>query len=206
MQMVVCLGDVSDVSCRGRHSGAIARFTSFSLEAKHSLKTQARLALVVTFSLFHAVYGRASAAVFSRRVFDISRFLVQLDWPDDVAVEPLRKRIAVHLPCSMANTLRDNSSTTELLRRIPGADIVELPDNRLCCGAAGSYMVEHPIMADALLGDKLDYLQQLKPDILTTANIGCALHFRHGLKQRGLATEVMHPVALLERQLCLPDS
>ena len=153
----------------------------------------------------HLAYGD-SAAMFSRRISDINHFLIDLDWPNDVTVEPLRKRVAVHLPCSMTNTLRDHTSPFELLHRIPGAEIVELPNNRLCCGAAGSYMVEHPVMADALLGDKLDQLQQLKPDILMTENIGCALHFRQGLKQRGLDIEVMHPVALLQRQLRLADS
>ncbi len=146
-------------------------------------------------------HGVAGTPAFASKVTDINRFLIQTSWPAGTVVAPLRKRVAVHLPCSQAFGLSDATSTAELLRKIPDVDLVALPGNKICCGAAGSHMLTHSDMADALLADKLAELKKIAPDILVTSNIGCALHFRHGLKNAGLDVEVLHPVALLRRQM-----
>lgn len=145
--------------------------------------------------------GAPGAADFAGRVRDINRFLVTLAWPADAGIAPLRKRVAIHVPCSQAFGLRDAASTVELLEKIPDVELVELPGSEICCGAAGTHMLTHGEMADALRADKLAALARIAPDILVTSNIGCALHFRHGMRQAGLDIEVLHPVALLRRQM-----
>lgn len=143
----------------------------------------------------------APAVAFAGKIMDINAYLAQLDWPADVTLAPMRARIAVHLPCSQRFGLRDNTSTFTLLKKIPEADIVALPGNDVCCGAAGAHMLTQTAMADALLIDKLDSLDGVGADVLVTSNIGCALHFRQGLQRSGKPLDVVHPVTLLRRQL-----
>jgi glycolate oxidase iron-sulfur subunit len=89
-----------------------------------------------------------------------------------------------------------------LLRRSPGLEIIPLPAEIRCCGAAGSYMIDHPRMASALRDDVLERIAAIQPACLLTSNPGCAMHLRAGLKQRGLGdVAVLHPVTLLARQL-----
>ncbi|MFA7097384.1 MAG: heterodisulfide reductase-related iron-sulfur binding cluster, partial [Gammaproteobacteria bacterium] len=83
----------------------------------------------------------------------------------------------------------------------PGIELVPLPENGRCCGAAGSYMISQPEMAQALLDDKLEHLKRLAPSILVTSNVGCALHFQAGIRAAGLEIEVLHPVTLIARQM-----
>ena len=64
-------------------------------------------------------------------------------------------------------------------------------------------MLTQPVMANALLKDKLEHLQRLAPDLLATSNIGCALHLGAGLRAQDLGVTVLHPVALIAQQL--PD-
>jgi glycolate oxidase iron-sulfur subunit len=135
------------------------------------------------------------------KVEDISRFLARLEWPAQAAVRPLRARIAVHDACLSRNALRAEQAPYALLRRIPEAEIVPLPENQLCCGAAGSYFLDHPDMARALREPKIRHIAALTPDFVVTTNTGCALHLRAGLREAGLDVEVLHPVALLARQL-----
>lgn len=132
---------------------------------------------------------------------DINTFLSQIQWPEHVKFKPLNQRIAVHEPCSLRNVLKETGPLYTLLKRIPTAEIIALPSNELCCGAAGSYMIDQPQMADALRQDKLDAIQASQPDILVTTNIGCALHIAAGLRQSGKKIELLHPVTLLQRQL-----
>ncbi len=142
-----------------------------------------------------------SADRFSSRVTDLNQFLAGLAWPSDIAFRPLNKRIAVHDPCSLTNVLRQEDKPYALLARIPGAEIIPLPDNSLCCGAAGTYHLTQTRIARQLRAPKIDRLRRLAPDILVTSNSGCAMYLAAGIREAALAIEVMHPVVLLERQI-----
>jgi glycolate oxidase iron-sulfur subunit len=109
--------------------------------------------------------------------------------------------VLVHEPCSHRNQLGGNTDVYRVLARIPGLRVAPLPDNALCCGAAGTYLLQHPQTARALLGDKLAHLARLQPKILVTTNPGCALHLAAGLREVGLSIEVCHPLELIARQL-----
>jgi glycolate oxidase iron-sulfur subunit len=110
-------------------------------------------------------------------------------------------RVAIHLPCSQRNRLRDEGAARELLRRLPYLELVDLPDNAFCCGAAGTYLLEQPTLSRTLLQPKIDHLAQLGARVLVTTNTGCALHLAAGIQEAGLAVEVLHPVQLIARYL-----
>jgi len=143
----------------------------------------------------------ANAADFARRVVDINVFLAGIAWPEGLMLRPLPQRVAVHESCTLRNVLRGHNSLYALLRRIPGLEVIELPHNEQCCGAAGSYLVDHPAEADALRADKIAAVAELQPHWLASANIGCAMHLAAGLRDAGLAVEVVHPVSLLAKQV-----
>ncbi len=139
-------------------------------------------------------------------IMEIGQFLTQIEWPSTLELRPLgtradSKRVAIHLPCSLNHVLRQGHAPEALLSKIPGIELIPLPDNQNCCGAAGDYMIRHPEIADNLRDDKLRHLDTIKPDILVSSNIGCALHIAAGLRETGLKIEVIHPVTLLARQL-----
>jgi glycolate oxidase iron-sulfur subunit len=136
------------------------------------------------------------------QVRDINRFLNEIEWPATIKLQPLAQRAAVHDPCSLVNVLKGAQHPYQLLAKIQQLDITPLPGNNRCCGAAGSYMLDHPAMADSLRDDKIAALCELKPDLLVTSNIGCAMHLAAGARQSGLTLEVVHPVMLLARQIC----
>lgn len=141
------------------------------------------------------------AVQFSSRVMDINQFLAGITWPSNIGFRPLAKRIAVHDPCTLTNVLRQEDKPYALLSRIPGAEIIALPGNSVCCGAAGTYHLTQSQIARQLRAPKIEYLKQLAPDILVTANPGCATFLAAGIREAKLAIEVMHPVVVLEKQL-----
>jgi glycolate oxidase iron-sulfur subunit len=135
------------------------------------------------------------------RTEEICRFLTGLEWPQDAQLRALPARVAVHEPCSHRNILRDGSAAYDLLRRIPDIDVMALEDNAFCCGAAGTYLLDHPALSATLLAPKIEHLKRLNTEILVTTNTGCSLHLAAGAREAGLALEVLHPVELIERQL-----
>lgn len=114
---------------------------------------------------------------------------------------PLARRAVLHLPCTQVNVARADGAARRLLGRIPALELDVLPTQGMCCGAAGSYMLEFPERAAALRDRLLGHLPEPTPDLLLTANIGCRLHLGAGLRERGAPMRIQHPLALLAQQL-----
>jgi glycolate oxidase iron-sulfur subunit len=135
------------------------------------------------------------------RVREIHEFLQNDSGIDRLTFKPLPSRLALHTPCTQANVARADEAIVRLLMRIPAIEIVKLPQEPRCCGAAGDYFLRHPHMSDALRAQKLDQTLVIEPDILVTSNVGCRVFLDNGLNRRAQSIEVTHPIVLLARQL-----
>jgi glycolate oxidase iron-sulfur subunit len=138
---------------------------------------------------------------FVDRIKDISRFVIDSPWPVRATLTALDTHVAVHTPCTQINVLRDVDSTYRLLEKIPGLRLSALPENDFCCGAAGVYFLTQAAMAKTLSARKLEKLASLRPNMLATCNVGCAMHLQHGLRETRLDIEVVHPIVVIARQL-----
>lgn len=145
--------------------------------------------------------GDVAADQLRERVMDISQFIAETGWPQNISLRSLPRRIAVHDPCTLTNVLHQKEKPYALLSQIPEAEVFPLPENSTCCGAAGAYYLTQGRIAEQLRVPKIEHLRRLAPDILVTSNPGCAAFLATGLREAGLAMEVMHPVVLLEKQL-----
>lgn len=148
---------------------------------------------------YHEILGVAGDAL-AERVQDVNSFLARLDWPATLVFAPCPETVAVHLPCSQRNVLRDSNSVFQLLQRIPALTVQPLL-HRDCCGAAGSYLLDQPDTAQRLAAATVAVIRHSGARILLSANIGCAMHLRAACRREGLAIEVLHPLELLARQL-----
>ncbi len=135
-------------------------------------------------------------AGFAGRVQDISEFLD--------ALGPVRPRGAIPLravyqdACHLQHAQRLANAPRRLLGSIPELELLEPAEPEICCGAAGSYTLTHPDMADRLGSRKLQNLLQTKPEIVITGNAGCSLQLQAHLRRAGRMLPVFHPVELLD--------
>ena len=135
------------------------------------------------------------------RAVDILGFLARDAVMATLRFHPLAARMALHLPCTQNHVGEGGAPVRALLGRIEGLQILELPAQPGCCGAAGSYFLEQPERADRLRAEKLDQVAAQDPEFLLTTNVGCRLFLGNGLRQRDLTIPVLHPLVLLARQL-----
>ena len=135
---------------------------------------------------------------FKAELVEISNFVEQ-HWPDSLALVSSNKHVLVHEPCSQRNVLKNQQAVYQLLHKIPELVVSELADNKLCCGAGGTYMLSHPDNADALRDMKWQHIEQTEADYLVTSNIGCAMHIATGAKGKK-PIEIIHPITLLAKQ------
>ncbi|MFO7604058.1 MAG: (Fe-S)-binding protein [Gammaproteobacteria bacterium] len=144
---------------------------------------------------------RARAQKLAGRVVEVTHFIAGHELPAHLSLAPLDAHVAVYTPCSMRNVLRQTDASLPLLQRIPHIQLHPLANTPACCGAAGTYMLTQPQLAAQIRQPHLDHLKTLGVSILTTTNIGCALHLARGAEQQGLTLTVKHPITLLAEQL-----
>lgn len=141
---------------------------------------------------------------FGQRVQDIGAFIAAHLRFAQLRFRPLPARVLLHTPCTLRHGVKAPDAARRLLGRIPELQ-VEMLDSA-CCGAAGSYFVTRPEMADALLEPKLERARAVAPKYLVSSNVGCAMHFAAGLRRARLSVEAVHPLALLARQRVAPPA
>jgi glycolate oxidase iron-sulfur subunit len=136
------------------------------------------------------------AAAFAAKVRDITEELDSASVQPPVGEVPLT--VTYQEPCHLAHAQRIAAQPRRLLRRVPGLDLREMAESSLCCGSAGIYNVTHPEQASRLLDRKLDNAAATGADVIATANPGCLLQLRAGLRARGSAVQVRHIVDIID--------
>lgn len=104
-------------------------------------------------------------------------------------------RMAFHPPCTLQHWQGLRGTTETLLTEL-GFDLQAFNDSHLCCGAAGTYSITQPVMAQQLKQRKLDAIEATNPDAIVSANIGCICHL-----QGGTETPVRHWIEVVDSAL-----
>jgi glycolate oxidase iron-sulfur subunit len=132
--------------------------------------------------------GTPEAAAFSARVFDVHEWLAGRPADLPPAVGP-RRRVIVQDPCHLRHAQRAQGGVRTVLA--PYADLVELDDEGLCCGAGGAYYALHPDTATAIRQRKLEAIARAGPGVVASANPGCAMHLA------AAGVDVRHPMEIV---------
>jgi len=143
------------------------------------------------------------AVALDGKIRDFAEFLADLG---PVAERhPLRSdgtvRAAYHDACHLGHAQRITRQPRDLLRAIPGLDLVELPDAGLCCGSAGVYNLLQPEAAADLGERKADAVQAAGAPLLISANPGCTLQISAALAARGEHIAVAHTAEILDASI-----
>lgn len=138
------------------------------------------------------------AKAFSHKIKDISEFLIGL--PQMAKPGELRVRVTYDDPCHLLHAQKIGQPPRDLLKSIPGLELVELERPDQCCGSAGIYNITQYVLSMRILDKKVEDIKNSDAEILATGNPGCMLQITYGLRNRGIAhIRVMHPVELLDQ-------
>ena len=151
----------------------------------------------------HSLKDDAAYAEKAARISALTRDLSEL-LPD--LVEPLRKQlgaqaeeigqVAFHPPCTLQHGQQLRGGVEKHLGALGFQIKTATNEAHLCCGSAGTYSVLQPDIAYQLRDRKLGHLNEMAPEVIVSANIGCITHL-----QSGTATPVRHWVELLDEAL-----
>ena len=133
---------------------------------------------------------------FVSKVQDVSEFL------DSLGIVPptgeLQLTATYHDACHLGHAQKIKDAPRRLLAASPGLQLVELPETELCCGAAGTYNLTEPEMAQRLSERKLKNILLTGAQVVVTGNVGCIMQIAREARQQGHRLPVVHPVDLLD--------
>jgi glycolate oxidase iron-sulfur subunit len=144
--------------------------------------------------------GTDEARVFSARVVDVHQWMLgHLD-----RLPAPRRRLGpviVQDPCHLRHVQRTHGAVRQVVERV--AEVVELDDDGLCCGAGGAYSALEPELAGLIRAQKVEAINRAVvrsgATRIASANPGCAMHLAGATSVMGLSVE--HPLDLVAEAL-----
>ncbi len=145
--------------------------------------------------LFDDPKQRREAESLGERCYELTDFLT------NVADCPVNARYsgicAYHDSCSGLRELGIRSQPRELLSRVSGLTIRDLPDPAACCGFGGAFCVKYPEIASTIASDKADDVERTDASTLLGGDLGCLMNIAGTLRRRGNNIRIMHVAEVL---------
>jgi glycolate oxidase iron-sulfur subunit len=133
---------------------------------------------------------------FADRVRDVSEVIASL--PFEEGLGTVRRRATLQESCHLVHAQGVRHQPRNILRAIPGLELVEVAHPDACCGSAGIYSFVQPQFSAAILEAKIDEIRATGASVVVTSNPGCMLQLEAGLRRAGLEVEVRHLVEVLD--------
>jgi glycolate oxidase iron-sulfur subunit len=139
----------------------------------------------------------ARADDFRHRVVDVSVFLAKLGLREKPTGWTSPQTVAYHDACHLANAQNVRVEPRALLRGIPGVELREIANGHLCCGSAGTYNLDQPVIAHSLGAQKAQAVTATAATTVATGNIGCLTQLRTHLAKTNSPIRVRHTMQVL---------
>jgi L-lactate dehydrogenase complex protein LldE len=123
------------------------------------------------------------------RIFELAEFLESKGLIDRVSAR-LEARVVVHHACHHLRHVRGEGPLRSLLGRLSGAEVVDSPQARQCCGFGGVFSTRLPELSIAMGRARLDAMLGLEPRYVALADAGCILHLSGIVEAQGLRPEL----------------
>jgi glycolate oxidase iron-sulfur subunit len=133
---------------------------------------------------------------FSALMKDVTEFLAEIEL--NPGMKPLNATVTYQDSCHLAHGQRVRTAPRKLLAAVPGLTFKEMAGADLCCGSAGIYNVVQNEMSMQILASKMASVNATGAPIIATANPGCMIQLRAGVRLHGSGQRVMHVVEILD--------
>jgi L-lactate dehydrogenase complex protein LldE len=109
----------------------------------------------------------------------------------------LQATVAWHDSCHMLRGLGERHSAREVLRRVNGLTLHDVPDAETCCGFGGTFATKFPEVSCEMADRKLRSAAEAQVTRLVSADPGCLLHLGGRAAKTGVGVRTMHVAELL---------
>ncbi|MDQ5879533.1 MAG: L-lactate dehydrogenase complex protein LldE [Pseudomonadota bacterium] len=114
--------------------------------------------------------------------------------------------LTYHDSCTGLRSLGIKAQPRQLLARVPGATLKEMPESEACCGFGGTFSVKFGNISASIAEKKCVNAQAAMADAVVGGDLGCLLNIEGKLRRMGdEKTRVLHVAEVLAGVLPNPD-
>ena len=109
-------------------------------------------------------------------IFHSTQFIKKLIDEGKITFKEKKIKVTYHDPCDLGRASGVYEAPREILRAIPGVELVEMENNReqcKCCGGGGNLEMVDPELSAALAQEKINQIQATGADTVITACQQC---------------------------------
>jgi L-lactate dehydrogenase complex protein LldE len=136
------------------------------------------------------------AQAVAARTHEFSSFLVRVLKVDDVGAS-WNGKLTWHDACHGLRDLNIKSEPRALLKKVRGAEFVELDNADSCCGFGGTFSVKYPEISIAILDQKIEAIERAGVQAVVSGDASCLMQIGGRLSRKGSAVRVMHIAEVL---------
>jgi glycolate oxidase iron-sulfur subunit len=137
---------------------------------------------------------------FSAKTKDINEFIIDILKPPPEAFQasvPTGTKVTYHDPCHLVRYQNISAQPREIIKSIPGVELVEMREPDRCCGMGGSFNVQYYDLSKQIAEHKMNAIADTGADIVVTACPGCMIQLIDNSIQKKMPQRVMHVMELL---------
>jgi L-lactate dehydrogenase complex protein LldE len=132
-----------------------------------------------------------AAQRFAERVYEFSAFLVNvLKVQLNDRGQPVQ--VTWHSSCHALREMGVTEDSKALIRQLQNVELIELENERECCGFGGTFSVKHPRISGAMANDKIDDIRRTGARIVISGDCACLLHITGAAQERKIPLGAMH--------------
>lgn len=136
------------------------------------------------------------AHALAAKTYELTQFLRDVVKWDAIAARH-NGSVTYHDSCSSLRELMVKRQPRELLGKVAGLALRELPDGEPCCGFGGTFCVKFPDISNRMAEDKIGNIKASGAETVLAADLGCLLNIAGKLKREGSPVKVRHVAEVL---------
>ena len=137
---------------------------------------------------------------FSSHVLEFTEFINKV-----IGVENFNGKldavVSFHDSCHSLRELGLKQEPRNILKRIDGLKLVELPYSEVCCGFGGTFSVKFPEISTAMADDKLTNFKETKADVLISSDTSCLMHLQGRARRSGMEQRFVHIAEIMAESI-----
>ncbi len=101
-------------------------------------------------------------------------------------------KVTYHDACSALRQYGLKNEPRQLLAKVAGLELAELPDNTTCCGFGGTFMVKFVDISTAMVEQKVDNALSTGAEYIVSSEASCLLNIESYIKKNELPIKTIH--------------
>jgi heterodisulfide reductase subunit D len=137
-------------------------------------------------------------------LYHVTQYLNELILTQRLSLKELDMTVTFHDPCDLGRGSKEFDAPRDVIRSIPGVNLVELEHNRencLCCGGGGNLEMVDARLSGEIAGAKIEEVRNTGADAVITACQQCVRTMNTFVRRNKIQLEVLDIVQLVQKAI-----